>query len=294
MELVSVVIPTYGCRGRLKESIDSALNQSYKPIEVIVVDDNSPGSDNRLKTEEVLSSFASTPEVNYIKHPENRNGAAARNTGIKAAKGEFIAFLDDDDCFSPTKIEEQHHYLKEHPEFDAVYCLAVKRGQNYSPTAYEGRPIKEMLLMQTCMYTPCLMFRRKPLLSINGFDESLRRHQDYDLLLRFFGNGFSIGCLKKELTEIGTNAGENEIYGDKLEALKDYFFSKFGKYIDEIDIQEPGFRNEVYAKHYATVFLKHLKKKDLKRAFKTFVKYFRLSPKVFINVINGSIKAHLK
>ena len=293
MELVSVIIPTYGCRGHLKESIDSVLAQSYKALEIIVVDDNPSNSEAREKTEAIMESFSSLSSVIYIKHKENRNGAAARNTGIRLSKGDFIAFLDDDDSFFPSKLEEQVNYLNTHSDLEAVYCWAVNNGRNYSPSSYEGRPMKEMLMLQTCMYTPCLMFRRQPLLSIGGFDEALTRHQDYDLLLRFFGNGYSIGCLRKELTEIGSNEGENEVYGARLEELKEYFFTKFASYIDDIDKKEPGFKKKVYAKHYASVFLRHVKKMDIIRAVKVLFKYFILSPRQFLEVLKKSIKAHI-
>ena len=293
MELVSVIIPTYGCRGRLRDSIDSVLSQTYNPIEIIVVDDNSPESDARRETEDLMKKYERNPSVIYLKHLENRNGAAARNTGINASHGAYVAFLDDDDSFLPDKITKQVEYLNSHSEFDAVYCLASKNGQKYSWTYYEGIPMKEMLMLETCMYTPCLMFRREALLSVKGFDEALRRHQDYDLLIRFFAAGHSIGCLKEILSDIGTNAGENSPSGQKLEDLKSYFFSKFDIYIKAIDDKEPGFRKEVYAKHYAGVFLRHLKNKDFRRAIRTLAKYFPYSPKQFTTVIRGSIKAHL-
>lgn len=293
MELVSVIIPTYGCRGHLKDSIDSVISQTYNPLEIIVVDDNSPDSTARKETESIMAGYISNPIVCYLKHTMNRNGAAARNTGINASHGEFIAFLDDDDTFLPEKIERQVDFLHKNLEYDAVYCLAKKNGKNYSGTFYEGQPIKEMLMLETCMYTPCLMFRRDALLSINGFDEALRRHQDYDLLIRFFAAGHSIGCLKEVLSEIGSNAGENSPGGQKLEDLKTYFFSKFDPYIREINEKESGFRKKVYAKHYAGVFLRHVKNKDFRLAFKAFSKYFPYSPKQFTEVIKGSIKAHL-
>lgn len=292
--MISVVIPTYKNRGGLYRSIDSVLSQKCDTeIEVIVVDDNGPDFPERKTTESLMQKYSQETRVRYIQHSENKNGAAARNTGIKASKGEYIAFLDDDDLFLPGKLQKQVNYLQAHPEFDAVYCLACKNGKNYSSTSYEGRPMKEMLMLETCMYTPCLMFRRDALLSIDGFDESFRRHQDYDLLLRFFATGHSIGCLKEVLTEIGVNEGENTLSGEKLENLKCYFFSKFGSYIDEIDQKEPGSKNRVYAKHYAGVFLQHVKNKDLKRAMRCFGRYFFKSPKQFWKVVSHSIKAHL-
>ena len=293
--MISVIIPTYKNRGGLYNSIDSVLHQeSSEEIEVIVVDDNGSDFPERKLTEQLMERFEDVPSVKYIKHPENRNGAAARNTGIKAARGEYIAFLDDDDRFLPGKLSKQVEYLKAHPEMDAVYCLACKGGKDYSKTFYEGRPMKEMLMLATCMQTSCLMFRREALFSINGFDEALRRHQDYDLLLRFFAAGHSIGCLKEVLTEIGTNVGENIQSGKKLEETKRYFFEKFGPYIDEIELNETGSRNKVYAKHYAGVFLNHVKQKNFRMAWNVICRYFPKSPSTFMGVIVDSTIIHLK
>ena len=81
-KLISVVIPTYKNRGGLVSSIESVLNQTYTNFEVIVVDDNSPTSMERGTTEQIMQQFVNNPKVVYIKHEKNKNGAAARNTGI--------------------------------------------------------------------------------------------------------------------------------------------------------------------------------------------------------------------
>lgn len=292
--MISVVIPTYNNRGGLIKTVNSVLKQvCSEGIEIIVVDDNAPNTPSRKQTEVLMQRYDNEPRVKYVKHPENKNGAAARNTGIKVSKGEFIAFLDDDDMFLPGKLQKQKDYLDAHPEYDAVYCLAERNGKPYGQDRSEGNCIRRMLLLETCIYTPCQMFRREALLEIKGFDESFRRHQDYDLLLRFFHAGYKIGCLTEILTEIGTNEGENIPSGKKLEEMKKYFFEKFTPYIDEIDRTEKGFKNRVFAKHYAGVFLRHMKSKNFKLALKILLTYYLYSPKQFSSVIFGSIRAHL-
>ena len=292
-ELVTIVIPTYKNRGRLRGAILSALEQSYTNIEVIVVDDNKPESDERASTEVVMGEFYEDKRVVFIQHPKNMNGAAARNTGIRASKGTFIAFLDDDDSFLPQKLERQVSYLNMHPEVEAVYCFAGRNGKRYGDSNYEGNATRELLMLQTCMYTPTLMFRRDSLLAINGFDETFRRNQDYDLLLRFFHAGYKIGCLQEILSEIGTNEGENALSGEKLEETKKYFFEKFQPYIREIDKTNPGFKNKVLAKHYAGVFLTQVKTGNYKMALRDFRHFFK-APVVFCRVLISSIKQHLK
>src|SRR5690606_21643920 len=104
--IVSVIIPTYNRPERLTRAINSVLDQTYKNIEVLVVDDNNPHTDFRKETEIVMRKYKDNDQVKYIKHPRNKNGAAARNTGIQASAGKYIAFLDDDDEFLPNRIEK--------------------------------------------------------------------------------------------------------------------------------------------------------------------------------------------
>lgn len=293
-ELVSIIIPTYKNRGGLSKSIDSVLQQDYENIEILVVDDNEPDSEWRNKTERLMSDYLANSKVKYIKHPENKNGAAARNTGIRYSKGQYIAFLDDDDWFLPEKLTKQISFLQNNLDVDSVYCLAQRKGKRYGHSEYEGDVSKELLLLKTNMFTPCLMFRRKAILSIEGFDETFRRHQDYDLLLRFFNAGYKIGCLKEQLTEIGVNMGENEPYGLKLRELKEYFFEKFSPYIESIDKQDRGFKNKVYAIHYAGAFLTQIKHHYFREAISYFIKYGLKDPIDFFSVINTHFWIHFK
>lgn len=294
MQTVSVIIPTYKNRGGLIGSVESALSQDYEGlIEVIVVDDNDPQSLFRKHTEELMTQYNDNPKIKYIRHDVNKNGAAARNTGLRAAKGDLIAFLDDDDLFLQGKLTKQVAYLCEHPEFDAVYCHA-RRGNHVASTAViEGDGSRDILLLQSNFFTPSLMFRRESLESIYGFDESFRRHQDYELLLRFFAAGYKMGCVPEVLIKIGLNQGENIPTGEKVNQLKAYFFEKFQSFIDKENEKTPGFANKVYAKHYAGVFLNHLKHKHIIFAIQTFIHYFFKSPTTFIKVIEKSAIEHI-
>lgn len=295
MQTVSVIIPTYKNRGGLIGSVESALSQDYEGlIEVIVVDDNDPQSLFRKHTEELMTQYNDNPKVKYIRHDVNKNGAAARNTGLRAAKGDLIAFLDDDDLFLQGKLTKQVAYLCEHPEFDAVYCHARRGNHVASTTVIEGDGSRDILLLQSNFFTPSLMFRRESLEAIYGFDESFRRHQDYELLLRFFAAGYKIGCVPEVLIEIGLNQGENIPTGEKVNQLKAYFFEKFQSFIDKENEKTPGFANKVYAKHYAGVFLNHLKHKHIIFAIQTFIHYFFKSPTTFIKVIEKSAIEHIK
>ena len=92
MFTVSVIIPSYKNADVIERAIESVLNRSYENFEIIVVDDNNPASKERMETEHVMSNYSANQRVVYLKHDANKNGAAARNTGIKNSHGEFIAF----------------------------------------------------------------------------------------------------------------------------------------------------------------------------------------------------------
>ena len=294
MKSISVIIPTYKNRGGLADSINSVLDQHCPELmEIIVVDDNEPDSDYRLSTVALMQQYADNPLVKYICHKKNRNGAAARNTGIKVSKGDFIAFLDDDDLFLPNKLSLQVDYLEKHQDKQAVYCFARRNGKVVSTSVKEENGIRDILLLRSNYFTPTLMFRRCALEAINGFDEAFIRHQDYDLMLRFFDADYTIGCVKEVLVEIGLNLGENIPKGEKLNQLKAYFFEKFDKYIERENSLTPGFKSKVYARHYAGVFLNHIKNKNFQMALST-LKYLLKAPATFVGVIWSSFIAHIK
>jgi len=116
---VSVVIPAYNRASLLKRAIESVITQTYQDFEIIVVDDAS--TDN---TEAIVSELAfehSDHKIHYVKHIHNRGEAGARNSGVKAATGELVAFLDSDDEWLPEKLWAQIDFLKTH-KADGVFC----------------------------------------------------------------------------------------------------------------------------------------------------------------------------
>ncbi len=295
MRVISVVIPTYKNRGGLVRSINSVLVQECEDfIEIVVVDDNAPDSASRQETRSLMEQFVSNEHVVYVCHEANKNGAAARNSGVRASRGDYIAFLDDDDVFLPSKLQKQVEYLDRNKSQDAVYCFAQRNGQVVSKKMLEGDGTRAILLLESNYFTPSLMFRRSAVEAIGGFDETFSRHQDYDLMLRFFAAGYTIGCVPEVLIEIGLNAGENIPRGEKIDQLKGYFFEKFDSFVSREDAKTPGFARMVYAKHYASVFLNHLKHRHYMLAIKVLRKYAMASPKVFAECLLKSAVVHLK
>ena len=182
---VSVVIPAYNRAHSIGQAIQTVLNQTYQDLEIIVVDDGS--SDN---TSEVVRSLKDE-RIRYIRHEENKGAPAARNTGIKAAQGEYIAFQDSDDEWLPQKLEKQMKVFETvPPKVGVVYSgfLRIENGKKeyipYSWVAQKEGDIHKELLRGSFITTPSLVVRKECFKKAGIFDEHLPRLQDWELVLR--------------------------------------------------------------------------------------------------------------
>jgi len=183
--LVSVIIPTYNRAHLLGRAIQSVLNQTYQDFELIIVDDAS--SDN---TEEVVKSFHDD-RIKYIRHDENKGAGAARNTGIKAARGEYIAFQDDDDKWLPNKLEKQVKVLEDSPpEIGVVYTdfqRFDKKSENKPKMVKVMRisgDIHGALLEDNFIGTPTVLVKKQCFEKVGMFDEELPQLEDWELWIR--------------------------------------------------------------------------------------------------------------
>lgn len=181
---VSVVIPTYNRANLLKRAIKSVLNQEFKDFELIIVDDAS--SDN---TFEVVESIEDG-RIRYLRLKENSGGPVARNIGIKKARGEFIALLDDDDEWLPKRLDVQ---IKKFENLDKK--VGVVYGGFYYVSQQDGRilgkrlpkyrgDIYGRLLRENFIGSPTLLIRRTCFKKAGLFDPKLTSSQDWDMWLR--------------------------------------------------------------------------------------------------------------
>ncbi|MBQ8391244.1 MAG: glycosyltransferase [Clostridia bacterium] len=189
MELVSVVIPSYGGGKHLRRAVDSVLKQTYENIEIIVVDDNGVGTENQLKTAHIMEEYRGNPKVRYVCHEVNINGSAARNTGVKYAKGKYIALLDDDDAFNPENIEKHMKVMCSLPaDYALTYCSDVScRGDVFideSHVSKSGELFYEVCMHQVVIGSSALLIKKEAWENLGGFDESFRRHQDWEFTAR--------------------------------------------------------------------------------------------------------------
>jgi len=178
---VSVIIPTYNRSRMLKEAIDSVLSQDYPHFELVVVDDGSTDA-----TAELLQAYGQ--DLVVIRQP-NRGVSAARNAGIAAASGRYIAFLDSDDLWLPQKLTRQVRFFNQYP--DALVCqteeIWMRNGRRVNP-GLRHRKLSGMIFepsLHLCLISPsAVMIRRSLFRAVGRFDENLPACEDYDLWLR--------------------------------------------------------------------------------------------------------------
>ncbi|MBW4614360.1 MAG: glycosyltransferase family 2 protein [Desmonostoc vinosum HA7617-LM4] len=212
-QLVSVIIPTYNRAHLISVSLNSAINQTYRNLEIIVVDDASV--DN---TEESVKSIGDS-RIRYIRHQINCGGSATRNTGIEAATGEYIAFLDSDDIWAPEKIELQLASIQKHPHLERVvsytqrvvcstwissYGEFLLNSGNFQIVPLAGKLEKEtiaeyLFCNRGQIQTSTLMMPRSLCIETR-FHPGLKMHQDWDFCLKLEANGAIFTFIEKPLT----------------------------------------------------------------------------------------------
>lgn len=186
ISMISVIIPAYNRAPTLRRAIESVLRQTAQELEVIVVDDASTDASAEI------ARGVEDPRVRCITHPSNRGGAVARNTGIMAAAGDYLAFLDSDDEWLPEHLADSLAFLQEHAA-DGVFgsFFLVEREGQVATCVCKDR--SEKLSMAEYIWsgdrrgdarTSTFVFRREAIRAIL-FDPELRKHQDWDLAIRF-------------------------------------------------------------------------------------------------------------
>ena len=209
MATVSVVIPAYAASKHIEEALRSVLGQSYAPYEIIVVNDGSPDTEELRK---VLEPYGD--RIVYLKQ-ENRGPGGARNTGVRKAEGQYVAFLDSDDIWMPHHLDSQVTLLEGPERPDLVYGnvrifgdspLAGETTMERHPS--EGRVTFRALLEGTCtVTTTSVVARRSKLVDAGLFDESFRLSEDFDLWLRMAHSGCRMAYQNQVLAHHREHAG---------------------------------------------------------------------------------------
>ena len=242
-KLVSVIMPVYNASLYLQEAIDSILNQSYKNIELIIIND---GSNDGGKCEKIVHSYGA--RIQYYKK-KNGGVASALNVGIEKAKGVFVARMDADDIAEPLRIEKQVDFLTEHQDIMLVGTQGVAIDKNgvklrYSHMPLDNDDIKATLLFKNCIWHPTVMFRRLI------FDDGLRYEQvaaeDYDLWTRIAAD-YQLANLPDRLLryrEHGANISQTHFRENAMSAAysaKRYIENLFDLNLSAYDIDDVGY-----------------------------------------------------
>lgn len=238
--LVSVVIPTYKRPDVISRAINSVLGQSYVNIEVIIVDDNDPHTEDRLLTEHVMLSYNDNPQVTYIRHDHNRNGSAARNTGWRASHGEFITFLDDDDEISPDKIRAQVECMETLDEswgacYTAYHILMKDGTIQHSGTTQSGDVYLRALMRTFYMGSGSnVLLRKKVVDEIGGYDESFKRNQDIEFMARAFEH-YKVAYIPQDLLTIHMEVRAIKRTFEFVDSVTLFYIDKFKDRINRLD-----------------------------------------------------------
>jgi glycosyltransferase involved in cell wall biosynthesis len=180
--LVSVVIPAYNVALYLRQALDSVLAQTFRDIEIVVVDDGSKDD-----TARILGEYASLVQV--IRQ-DNAGVSLARNRGIAATRGRYVAFLDADDVWYPSKIERQLAALSKDGRWGAAYTGIVAVDQDLRPAAFRGQPrprarLEDLLFLGNVIGAPSTVLCERSLLDkVGGFDPAFSLCADWDLWIR--------------------------------------------------------------------------------------------------------------
>ena len=228
---LSVIIPIYNRRYQLRDAIDSVLSQRFVD-EIIVVDDFS----DELSYKD-LNQYL--PIVKYFRTDINKGVSASRNIGVSIAKSEYVAFLDSDDIYLPSKCSKQYKFMIDNDykishtnEF--WYRESKFINQNKDMARYGGEIFSKIL--DKCRVSPStIMIEKKLFETIKGFDESLRVCEDYELLLRLSMNNL-VGYIEDRLT-IKRSITEDQLSKSikHIESVRLDILEKFkSKYFDKL------------------------------------------------------------
>jgi glycosyltransferase involved in cell wall biosynthesis len=267
--LFSVVIPTHNRAELLARAVKSVLAQTQPNFELIIVDDAS--SDN---TTSVVSAIQDE-RVRYMRHEKGRGGAAARNSGIREACGEYVAFLDDDDEWMADKLEKQGELFARHtdPDLGVVVCGSrVLKGSSVTDMIPRPRGwvFEEILAFQRHTTTSTLLVRKSCLDHVGVFDESFPTFDEWDLLLRL-SKEYTFDYVDQPLHVYYEHEGER-LSNPKNEIRAMHII--LDKYAEELQA-----RPEISALHHYKLARMYIRTGDLRAARAQIAASLRKSPR---------------
>jgi glycosyltransferase involved in cell wall biosynthesis len=231
---VSVIIPAYQCAAVLEDAVASVRRQTWQDFEVIVVDDGSADD----TWEAILRMAQAWPRLIPIR-AAHAGLAAARNRGVREAKGQWIALLDADDVWLPTKLQRCMEFLAAHPDLSIVYTPMTPMAPDMTPLEGHNKPchagwLTEKLFYSIFVHDPAVVFHRRVLETCGGFDESLPVCVGHEFWLRV-STRFEFGLIDEPLARRRVSGQSttksNRARGVQIKAgmLEKFFLERGGK-----------------------------------------------------------------
>ncbi|MBR5598277.1 MAG: glycosyltransferase [Lachnospiraceae bacterium] len=226
--MISVIIPTYNRAGTILRSVNSVLNQTYKDLELIIIDDGS--TDNTKKLIEEMED----DRIRYIYLGANGGASNARNIGASYALGDWIAFQDSDDAWRPEKLEKQMILANEHPEYSLIYSSFEYHDLDGTSTGFPARPytgimendMYSSLLLCNVIGCPTMLIKRDAFSQSGGFDTNYHSLEDWEFVIRFSKNNL-IGFVPDYLMDVyllnnGVSSRVAPYYESRCRMLAEY------------------------------------------------------------------------
>ncbi|RUT02706.1 hypothetical protein DSM106972_056260 [Dulcicalothrix desertica PCC 7102] len=276
MKKVSIIIPVYNAEQYIATTVESVLLQTYKNIEVLIIDDGSPD-----QSIQICQQFNDS-RIQIIRQ-ENQGVSAARNTGIKMAQGEFIAFLDADDLWLPQKLAIHVQHLSANPTLGMSFGRVEFMNFDGTPTGQYSNPcFKDLTSKKLYEENPAVtpsnaVIRRVALQQVGGFDLDLSGFADAELFLRVCCHGWQVEGIDKVLVLYRTNLGgmSSQLY--RMEEEWSRVNSKVQAYAPELV--------KTHYNHAKALLLRYLARRTLR---------LHLSSEIGINFMNRALRSEWK
>lgn len=263
--MISIIIPSYNSAHLIYDTLNSVLQSTLSDYEIIIINDGS--TDN---THDVVTPYLADKRIKYI-YQNNKGLAGARNTGINAANGEYLVFLDADDLILPDKLHVQSVYLHQHPEMDMVYSHSqwfieddLNDTRPVQFPVYEGNVINQ-LIYGNFMHVNSVMVRREKVIEAGLFDESLRELEDWDLWLRMVLRGSRVGFTPGIYSKVRIRKGSMTSNQKRMDTT---MVRVLQKTIDSLDLNHP-----IQIKAHHALLIYQLKAGDTRGYLKSIIKY---------------------
>lgn len=238
--LVSIIIPCYNSEKYISETLSCILSQTYKKIEVIIIDDGS--TDNSV---EQITNYISTLSNFKLITQNNFGVSAARKNAIKYAIGKYIVCLDSDDLIAENYIEKCVNFLEENRDFSIVYSKARffdKVNKSWELPKFDLKSF----LMENCIFVTA-MFRKEDYLKVDGFDPNLKMLEDWDMFISIIKNGGKVYRIDEELFFYRQRKNSSSIMNNSTEELLSdsmlYIYNKHYSFYKENQLYLQNFFN---------------------------------------------------